>query len=187
MRAVRRTLRGGEWGDATDGDLLAAAASGDHLAFEELLHRHQRVVFSVARSCGLGHEDAAEVTQLAFTNLATSLTTIHDGTRVRSWLCTVTRRHSWRVLARRDRETLGEPPDRASDADLSRRVDALVDLVEALDRIRPRCRELLTALYFREPPLDYEQVSGELGMPIGSIGPTRARCLEQLRTTIEAP
>lgn len=185
MGAERRTHRG-RLGAAPDRELVALAAAGDAGAFAELVGRHQRVVFSVARSCGLGAEDAADVTQVAFAALSDALPRLDDADRVRSWLCTVARRHSWRVLARRDRESLVDPPDRAAEADLAGRVDAVVDLVEAMDRLRPRCRDLLTALYFREPPLDYAEASAALTMPIGSIGPTRARCLDQLRSIVES-
>lgn len=185
MGAGRRT-RSARHRLAPDHDLVLLAGGGDAGAFEELVDRHQRVVFSVARSCGLGHDDAADVTQVAFAALADALPRLDDGDRVRSWLCTVARRHSWRVLARRDRESLGDPPDRAADGDLADRVEAVVDLVGALEQLRPRCRDLLTALYFREPPLDYADASVELTMPIGSIGPTRARCLDQLRTIVES-
>jgi RNA polymerase sigma factor (sigma-70 family) len=185
MGAERRTLSARRR-NAPDSALVTMAANGDAGAFEELVGRHQRVVFSIARSCGLGRDDAADVTQVAFAALADALPRLEDGDRVRSWLCTVARRHSWRVLARRDRESLGDPPDRASDADLPARVATVVDLVDALEQLRPRCRDLLTALYFREPPLDYAQASVELTMPIGSIGPTRARCLDQLRSIVES-
>ena len=186
MGVPRRTLSVERWRAATDATLVAWAAEGGNSAFAELVRRHQRVVFSVARSCGLGREDAADVTQLAFAALADALGSIDDGARVRSWLCTVARRHSWRLRARRDRESFEDPPDRAAEDDLVGRVDAVVDLVDALDRLRPKCRDLLTALYFSDQPLDYGEAALALGMPIGSIGPTRSRCLDQLRTIVES-
>lgn len=182
--AVRRAHRDGKPAAASESALLASAIAGDVDAFAEIVRRHQRVVFSVARTCGLGREDAADVTQVVFATLASGMHTIDDGARVRSWLCTVARRQAWRVNRRRDREDLGSPPDRATDDEVGR-VDALVSLIDALDTLRPRCRDLLTALYLNEPPRDYQEVSAELGIAIGSIGPTRARCLEQLRVVVE--
>lgn len=184
MTPVGRAQRAQRRRDASDVELVEALRDGDAAAFETLVERHQRVVFSVARTAGLDREDAADVTQIAFGSLASSASTLSDPEHVRAWLCTVARRHSWRVLARRRREAPGQVPERLVDADAAARVDAVVDLVAALDGLRPRCRELIEALYLADPPLDYATIAARIGMPVGSIGPTRARCLAQLRAAL---
>lgn len=184
MSAVGQAVRVRRAGDRPDADLVLAVAGGDARAFEALVLRHQRVVFSVARTAGLDRDDAADVTQMAFSALATSAASITQPEHVRAWLCTIARRQSWRIVERRRRERPGDVPDDAVDADTVARTEAVVDLVAALDQLRPRCRDLIVALYLADPPLDYESVAAHLGMPIGSIGPTRARCLAQLRAAI---
>lgn len=168
-----------------DADLVRAVRSGDAAAFEEIVRRHERVVFSIARTVGLGHDDAADVTQIVFAAFASSVDTLDQPEHVRAWLCTVARRHSWRVLGRARRETPGDVPDHIAEVDAIARADAVADLLDALDQLRPRCRDLVVALYLSRPPMSYDEVAERLGMSIGSIGPTRARCLDDLRRRLD--
>jgi len=168
-----------------DADLVLAVRGGDSAAFEEIVRRHQRVVFSVARTVGLDRDDAADVTQIVFAAFASSVDSLGQPEHVRAWLCTVARRHSWRVLERMRRESPGDVPDHIAEVDAIARADAVADLSDALDRLRPRCRDLVTALYLSRPPMSYDEVAERLGIPIGSIGPTRARCLDDLRRLLD--
>ncbi len=137
---------------------------------------------------GLNREDAADVTQAVFEALLTSLDKIREHERVSAWLLVVARRQVWRVRNRRLREHPVPDVDPGvertgtavpgGDVDVS---DRVLELHEALGRLGTPCRELVTALYLDPSEPSYEEVALRLGRPVGSIGPSRARCLERLR------
>ena len=180
----------------TDHDLIRACRVGDPRAWERLLDKYERLVFSISLNFGLTTDDAADVAQITFTILLQNLDTLPDEIRLASWLATVARRHSWRLLARDHRESVNPEADLAG-------TETLVGIVDDSERwelaewlnygvslLDERCRQLLLALYFDEEQPSYAQVADQLNMPVGSIGPTRARCLEQMRkhlTTVESP
>lgn len=165
-------------------ELLDGCRRGDPRAWASLLDDYERLVFSIPLRYGLSRDEAADISQVVFTTLLQSLDAIEDEERLSSWLATVARRQSWRVLERAKREVFDahvpEPvvPDPTDEWD---RLEWLYDGLLALDE---RCRSLLVALYLEEPA-SYAEVSRRLGRPIGSIGPTRARCLERLRSVLE--
>jgi RNA polymerase sigma factor (sigma-70 family) len=168
---------------ATDDELLTACRSGDVDAWAEILRRYQRLVVAIARGYGLDSHAAADIAQTAFAVLVESLDRLRPGTRLAPWLATVARRHTWRALHHRRREPLvedfeprvtGEP----SPIDVRTEVAWLAD---GLTRLGSRCRQLLEALFLRTDEPTYSEISAELAMPIGSIGPTRVRCLAKLR------
>lgn len=177
----------------TDRKLIIACRRGDERAWETLIDRYERLVFSIARRHGLSTEDAADVTQKVFIILLQSLDLLPEDVNLGGWLTTVTRRHTWRAMARLSRELPGEKEDIAESAILlSRQISDPVDrwevlqaVYEALNRLDERCRQLLLALYFdpREP--SYAEIARRLKMPVGSIGPTRARCLAKLKALLE--
>jgi RNA polymerase sigma factor (sigma-70 family) len=181
----------------TDGDLIQACRQGDAGAWERLLDRYERLVFSIPLNYGLPVEDAADLAQITFTILMQSLDTINDDTRLAYWLTTVARRHTWRWLERNRRENVNQAGDLAEDelADPANhgieRWERLEWLTEGLNLLNKRCRELLLALYFDFETPSYEQVAQRFRMRLGSVGPTRARCLEQLKKlligSLEAP
>src|SRR5829696_8878570 len=90
-----------------DRDLILDCRNGDLGAWQRLLDRYERLVFSVPRRYGLSREDAADITQLTFTILFQSMDTLSEGTTLGAWLTTVARRHTWRRLDRRRREKAG--------------------------------------------------------------------------------
>ncbi len=173
----------------SDQELLRLCRKGDARAWERLADRYERLVFSIPLNYGLSREDAADVAQLTFTILIQTLDTPTEIERLGPWLATVARRHTWRLMDRRRRESTGEREDLAESAKLVGKRDA--DSVEhweltewlhdGLSRLNEPCRELLQALYFDEKDSSYANVAARLGRPVGSIGPTRARCLESLR------
>jgi RNA polymerase sigma factor (sigma-70 family) len=168
-------------------DLLRRCRDGDSSAWEEIVARYERLVFGVALREGLDRDDAADVVQIVFEALLTSLDAIRDSERVSSWLLAVTRRQVWRIRNRRLRErpmpdvdgelaTLADRPHLGVED-----ADRVLDLYEALSSLKTPCRQLLGALYFDPSEPSYEQVAVRLGRPVGSIGPSRARCLDHLR------
>jgi len=177
----------------TDNQLISDCRQGKAAAWKGLVERYGNLVYSVCRSAGLPEVDASEVTQQTFCILQDSLDRLKPDSRLGPWLATVARRHSWRVLARRKRET-PEAPD-----ELSERFEAgqeetsgppswelLEWLHHGLSLLDKRCRDLLTELYLRKEPASYEEVAARLTIAVGSIGPTRARCLGKLRGLLES-
>jgi len=177
----------------TDRKLIIACRRGDERAWETLIARYERLVFSIARRHGLSADDAADVTQTVFIILLQSIDRLSDDVNLGGWLTTVTRRHTWRALARRGRELPGEKEDVAESAvllgrqtsDPIDRWETLQAVHEALNRLNERCRQLLLALYFDPTEPSYAEVAARLNMPVGSIGPTRARCLAKLKALLE--
>ena len=171
---------------ARDEALVQACVAGDHLAWEELVDRYGRLVYSIPRRTGLSAADADDVFQNVFTTLFRRLADLRDVTRLSSWLITTTYRECWRVgkLAKRYAGLdavvdVSAPPD----AEVAR-WEREQQVREALHRVDERCRELLTALFLEPKTPNYQAISARFGMPVGSIGPTRARCFKKLERVL---
>jgi RNA polymerase sigma factor (sigma-70 family) len=171
-----------------DQSLLQACRRGDARAWQQILDRYERLVYSIPLNFGLRHSDADDVAQTTFTALLKSLDSIQDEERLGAWLATVARRQTWKLVERRRRES---PDDHASldristDDDARAAVERLEWLHQGLALMEPRCRDLLSALYLDDSEPAYTEVAEKFGVPVGSIGPTRARCLQKLRTHLE--
>jgi RNA polymerase sigma factor (sigma-70 family) len=145
---------------------------------------------SIARSFRLNDADCSDVVQTVWLRLAENLDLVREGDRVAGWLATTTRRESLRVSRRR--EVPSEPWAFEAEDGAASPEQVLVDQDEveqarrALRRLPLRDQRLLTAL-MRTPSPAYTEVAAELGMPVGSIGPTRARALARLRRQLEHP
>jgi RNA polymerase sigma factor (sigma-70 family) len=167
--------------------LLRACQNGDRKAWQTLLDRYERLVYSIPLNFGLTHSDADDVAQATFAALISGLGSITDEERLGAWLGTVARRQTWRLVERRRRE----PPVSDDRLDRVSTEDSVIAHAENLEwvhqgmaRMDRRCRDLLTALYFREETPAYSEVAEEFVMPVGSVGPSRARCLEKLRSNL---
>lgn len=180
--------------EADMADLLERAAAGDQSAWVRIVDRYAPLVWSVARSFRLNSADAADVHQATWLRLVEQLDSIRDPERLGAWLATTARREALALLRRASRDLptgdmhLLEPrfgssaPDQAPDSQLLRR-ERDVDLWDAIGRLPGNCRNLLRLLLI-DPPPSYAEVSEALDIPVGSIGPTRARCLEHLRRSV---
>lgn len=177
---------------SSDQDLILACRKGERGAWESLLNKYERLVFSIPLNYGLSRDDAADIAQITFTILVQSLDSLDDESRLGAWLATVARRHTWRQMERSRRQGTGRERDVAESAVLlGKSGDESIErweLIEWLDQglslISEPCSKLLLALYFDPGQPSYAEVADRLGMPIGSIGPTRARCLERLREAL---
>ena len=177
----------------SDQALLQACRRGDAQAWETLLKTYERLVFSIALRYGLSQDDAADIVQLTFTILLESLDNLADDSRLAPWLATVAKRHTWRLLKRRERQDVNEAEDLADSAMLLAHIDpdftrhwAILDWLNyGLTHLDQRCQQLLSALYLDERQPSYAEVATLLQMSVGSIGPTRARCLERLRQILQ--
>jgi RNA polymerase sigma factor (sigma-70 family) len=166
--------------------LVAAAAAGDQEAWNALVARFNGLVWSVARAHRLSPDDASEVVQATWEKLVGHLDRLNDPSAVGAWLATTARNECLKTLRLSARQVLAPPEDLEGPA-----IDAGVDeglltserdaaLWRAFGGLDPGCQRLLRLLV-ADPPPSYLEVSSALDMPIGSIGPTRARCLEKLR------
>jgi RNA polymerase sigma factor (sigma-70 family) len=171
--------------------LVKRAATGDQSAWDALVARYTNLLWSVARAYRLERTDAADVVQVAWLRLVEHLPTLREPERVGSWLATTVRRECLQLLAARKRRgapiddtVLDNVPDDAVPLDhglLTTERNAA--LWSAFARLPERCQKLLRVLMV-DPPPSYQDVSASLEMPVGSIGPTRARCLDRLRALI---
>ncbi len=172
-------------------DLLTGARDGDQASWDAIVAEFSSLLWAIARSHRLDRHLAADVVQGTWLKLVDNLDTIREPGALPGWLSTTCRRECLRVLRREGRSIAAEPDhlDRIDpfvedvDADLIRDERARV-LWRALGQLRDACQRLLRIL-MADPAPGYDEVSEMLDIPIGSIGPTRGRCLAQLRTIIE--
>jgi RNA polymerase sigma factor (sigma-70 family) len=178
-----------------DRDLIVRCRRGSTGAWQRLFKKYERLVYSIPLRYGLSRHDAADITQTTFTILIQSLDTLRDDSRLGPWLATVARRHTWRLMERNRRTIASEHLDDTSlaesaallgksDADSIEHWELSEWLDAGLSKISEPCRKLLLALYFQPERSSYVEVAAHLDMPIGSIGPTRARCLKRLRQVL---
>lgn len=173
----------------SNADLLARAAAGEGAAWVAVVERYENLLWSVGRAHRLGTADAGDVVQTTWLRLLENLGRIRDPERLAGWLVTTARRECLGLLRRSGREVVGGIDDAAADLadELAPALDAHllaeerdVALWSCFQHLSQRCQLLLRVLMAADPPA-YAEVSAALGMPIGSIGPTRMRCLERLR------
>lgn len=181
--------------DVDVGALLAAASAGDRVAWATLVDRYSGLLWSVARSYRLAEQDAADVLQTAWMRLLEHLDRIEDPQRLGAWLATVAR-HEIHRMHRRSVRTVPTADEVALDAAagpapgpdlpaLSADRDRL--LWDAFAEISARCQDLLRLVVTGTPERDalsYRDAATTLGVPIGSLGPTRMRCLTELRAAV---
>jgi RNA polymerase sigma factor (sigma-70 family) len=168
-------------------ELVEAAAVGDDGAWNELVARYAALVVSVCRRFHLTEADSHDVSQNVWLQLVERLDSLREPAALPGWLVTTTRHECMRLRRQSSvRPMLGEPWDDVSNDD-----DLLGDLLaaerraalrEALGALPASWRRLVELLVV-DPPLSYAEISERLGVPLGSIGPTRARILRKLRGT----
>lgn len=180
----------GIWDRAADS--FARWRGGDARAMDDLVRTMSPVLWHVVRAYGLDPLLAEDVVQITWLTLLRRHESIHDPRAVAGWLTTSARREAWRTGRQHQRVRATDdaqldpllPVDESAEdrAQRSSRDGRLWQAVGALDE---RCRRLLRIVAFEERP-DYARIAADLNMPIGSIGPTRGRCLGKLRTALEA-
>jgi RNA polymerase sigma factor (sigma-70 family) len=168
-----------------DHDLIQACLRQEQDGWKELIERYQRLIYSVARSFCPLPEDTADIFQHVCLELHRNLHRLRSEQTLSAWLITVTRRRAYAVLRMQRPHVPIE--------DFHPAVDAQVELLEkgfeverAFLRLPDRCGKLLRLLYFDVDEPSYAEIAQKMGMPVASIGPTRARCLEKLKKLIVA-
>lgn len=163
---------------------------GDHAALDDLVRSLTPVLWHVVRSYGLDRDQAEDVVQSAWLTLVRRHESIADPQAVASWLTTTARREAWRVSRADARSSpVAEevietriPYQQAVETEVVG-ADEQVRLWRCVRRLDPRCQRLLRIVAFAERP-DYAGIAQELDMPVGSIGPTRGRCLSKLKALL---
>jgi RNA polymerase sigma factor (sigma-70 family) len=181
---------------ATDQALVAACLKGEASAWDALIKRYAALIYSVGMRAGLSESEREDLFQDVCLILLDHLSDLRDTARLAGWLISTTKREAWRRQKKRGAKLaseLGEgewamegaasihaPPASSPEADILALENQQL-MREALTRLADRCRHLLTLLYGTEEPPSYAEISEQCNLPVGSIGPTRARCLQQLR------
>ena len=175
--------------DLPTADLVTRARKGDSHAWDALMARFSPLIWSICLRHRLGHGDAEDVGQYVWLHLVDQLKAIDDPAAVAGWLATTTRRECLRVLrASRNQQAVGrgldvenipEAQSGLAEAELLL-AERQAALRQAFTRLPPPCQRLIAWL-IEDPPLAYAEISVRLGIPVGSIGPSRRRCLEKLR------
>jgi RNA polymerase sigma factor (sigma-70 family) len=170
--------------------LIDAAGEGDEVAWSTLVDRFEGLIWATTRAHRLPSAEAADVTQTTWLRLVENLNRIENPERLGAWLATTARRECLRHIRLRARE-LPAADDSVFDTPTHEPIETGLltrernhALRRAFAGIGERCQALLRLLAAVDPP-SYEEIGAALGMPIGAIGPTRARCLDKLRRSPE--
>jgi len=166
-------------------DLLRRAAAGDDAAWREIVAHYQRLVYATIRTFRIPPSDAEDLFQETFLRLYRHATGLRDSRALARWLIVTARnlcldhveRSRTRQQVELEAETIAMAPVPLSEMIHLERAQIVR---EAIQELPERCRDLLWTLYFEQDGPNYESVARAFGMPLGSVGPTRARCLDQL-------
>ena len=176
----------------SDLQLVLACRRGDQIAWERLIRRYQRLIYAIPLRAGLDEDHAAEIFQDVFTTLFQKLNDLEQPEKLHAWLVTTARRKTLHTIAKaRVQQSQLLPDDEpylaTSIPDDAPLPDEQLLILEEQHRIRTalsslddRCKTLLEMLFYVSEPPSYADIAAALGVPEGSIGPTRARCLAKL-------
>jgi RNA polymerase sigma factor (sigma-70 family) len=188
------TTAAGQDVDSSDvAQLVRRAADGDRRAWERLVDQYARLIWSITGEFRLAESDAADIAQTTWLRLLEHIDRIEYPDRVGSWLAATARNECLRSLAARKRVVLGHDDEFLTDiVSTSPEVDEGILADESAQVVRdalcrlPRRWQRLLELLMADPPASYAEISDQLDLPIGSIGPTRGRCLARLRVLLQA-
>ncbi len=183
VRSSRVTIDRKPAARSDSAERIASCLRGDEKAWNDLVDQYGRLVYSIARRYRLADADADDVFQSVFLILLRKLPSLREVERLSAWLITITHRECWRIGKRTGIPT--DLDDRI--ADVNAPSDEQMSTWEqqhlvrlGLERLGGRCETLLTALFMADGSPSYELIADQLGMKVGSIGPTRARCFRKL-------
>ncbi len=175
------------WPD--DQALIRACRKGDESAWDTLIRRYRRLIYSIPVAYGFASGDADEIFQRVAVKLFENLGRVRKIEALTSWLTVTTRRECqtfrrgagrWQSLEELDPRSMSEDPPDVAEA--LHALGAEHTLALAFERLDETCRVLLRALYLEDPTPGYREIGRRLDRSVGSLGPTRARCLKKLQT-----
>jgi RNA polymerase sigma factor (sigma-70 family) len=173
--------------------LVRGAAAGDRGAWEQIVSRYVSLVYAIALQHGIGECNAADVVQITWLQLFRHIDEIRDPSRIGAWLATTARRESLRIVVAQHRYVLeGEQAVFDVQDRLLPPTDERLLTEERGLRVRQAVESLppswqsLVRLLMQDPPISYKEIADVLGMPVGSIGPTRRRCISRIRAALES-
>ena len=174
--------------ERSDGELISSCLEGDGGAWEELVKRYKRLVFSIPLKWGLDRDDAMEIFQAVWLDCFRQLSSLRNMERLQPWLMRVAIRKCHRFTY--ETRARGERPvtdDEMEELPIFDDVVTVFDLEKeqllrsALEKLTPRCRQVIDLLFFEDPRPSYQAIAARLGLSENSIGFTRERCLNQLK------
>jgi RNA polymerase sigma factor (sigma-70 family) len=183
-----------------DRALVEACLRGDSDAWEALILKYQRLIYSIPIRAGFSPVDAADIFQSVCLKLFEKLATVRKQDNISSWLMTTTSRECWRVVEKRRHETKPSIYDEDYENDIVSRLSSEEPLADqrriaferqqivraAIDVLSERCRVLIRLLFYSKEEPSYVDIARQIKVPLNSIGPTRARCLQKLKRILEA-
>ena len=176
-----------------DADLIRRCRDGDQAAWESLVDRYQRLIFTIPRRAGLSDEQATDIFQEVFLTLFEKIDAIEQPERIRSWIVTTAKYKTW-ALVRGAKGLYSSATDAEMEMEMANIADTsaladdvLIELEEqhmirtALAKLEDRCRQILSMIYLSEPAASYVEVAAAIGVGETSISPLRSRCLKKLK------
>jgi RNA polymerase sigma factor (sigma-70 family) len=172
--------------EKSDPELIQACLDGDGNAWETLVNRYKRLVYSIPFKYGLPREDAMEIFQAVWLDCFQELRTLRDLDRLQAWLIRIAVRKCYRFRQRNLAEPAtveimeGDHPADDPSGGLIDRLNQEQMIRTAVEKLSPRCKQVIEALFFEDPLPSYATIASRLGLSSNSIGFTRDRCLERL-------
>jgi RNA polymerase sigma factor (sigma-70 family) len=179
-----------------DNKLVRECLSGSREAWEALVTRYSRLIYGIALRRGLSQDDAADVFQTVCVKLLANLEKLKDDQHLTGWMITTAKNECTHLFRQKQRlhmplpfkdgeELMALAADDPWPQEILLRLEEEQLVRREVENLSGRCRQLIDLLYLADPPLSYEDVSRMMEMPVGSIGPTRARCLKCLKERLE--
>jgi RNA polymerase sigma factor (sigma-70 family) len=181
------------WIQSSDSQLIGACLNGDEKAWQALVGRYKRLVYSVPLRWGLPPEDSVDIFQGVWFDCFRQLSSLRDVERLQPWLVRVAVRKCHRLSTDR-RSRVEDPIDDSEMEDVSgiedptaffSQLDRDQTIRTALDKLTRRCREVIYSLFFEDPRPSYQTIASRLGLSENSIGFTRERCLVSLKKILD--
>lgn len=178
--------------ERNDAELIQKCRRGDETAWNELVDRYQRLIYTIPRRAGLSEEQAADVFQEVWLTLMEKLDGIEQPDKIRSWIVTTAKFKTWGVV-RGEKGFYSPETEEEMEAEMASITDnapladeMLIELEEqhlirtALQKLEETCRQILSMIYLRDPAASYVEVATAIGVGETSISPLRTRCLKKL-------
>jgi RNA polymerase sigma factor (sigma-70 family) len=183
--------------ERSDAELFIECKNGSKKAWEALIRRFQRLIYTIPRRAGLSDDQAADVFQVVFSRAFEKLDSISQPERIQAWLVTTAKRETLAMLRQGKRTVSISTNDDDEDStpfdieDESPLPDEMLEQLQlqrqlraAVEQLDPKSREFVKLVFLQDEPMPYSEAAKRLGISEGSIGPTRTRCMEKLRAII---